>query len=431
MSETQSVHNLERSVGDPPSRTGWSLQGRGTYLAVFVVAVVFFLYCWSVQPGRPPLQDLTDDATAGWYGGSADQINYAREARALSQLELPGIYWDYDAWEPRPDRPADAEVTDYAYGLGYPVLGVPFIWLGLKGDPFVIPNSLMFGAAACLVFAIARRFLTDRGALLTTAAIVFATPFVNFIATPWNTTITVIAALTIIYVGVSSDRSWPATIAVAASVSLAFAARYVDVVWLGLLAAAAIGPRLRHFTRIVVVGAATLAVTSVLVLWSHQQVFGSAFTTPLHYHFHDGKRGDDLSDYKLSRVPEHSIAVFITSQQTNGDRSPTGHDPLLRDYFWLLAAPSGVYVLAKRERRLRALVNTVGFVLLAAAAVSIVASVFYLSYWSSGGDDIKNGNGRFFVAWFPVWGVLAAIGIADVYARLTGRHSVATSTEST
>src|SRR6476646_6267150 len=167
---------------EKPSR----VRDRYVFVSVFVVAVVYFFYCWGVQPGRPPLSSLHASAVNGWYGGGSDQINYAREARALASGKLPGIYWDYSKWQPRPDRPPNAEVSDYAYGLGYPILGVPSIWLGLRGDPFVIPDAIAFGAAACLVFAISPRLFRDQIALIVTAAVVFATPMANYFATPWN-----------------------------------------------------------------------------------------------------------------------------------------------------------------------------------------------------------------------------------------------------
>jgi hypothetical protein len=395
---------------DAPNR----VRDRFVYAGVFVVAITFFLYCWNVEPGHPPLSTLHASAVNGWYGGASDQINYAREARALAHGTLPGIYWDYTRQQVRPNKPPNAELADYAYGLGYPVLGVPSIWLGLRGDPFVIPDGIAFGAAACLVFAISRRFFDDRIALLLTAAIVFATPMVNYFATPWNTIPTAIAILIALYIGVSRDRSWRAAIAFGIVASLALSARYVDIVWILAVIAPVVLLDFRRAQRIVVVALPLLLATTGIMLWSQDRVFGDALETPLHFHIHDGTRGDDLAEYNLRDVPQHALSVIVTADMSNGLRAPIGHNPLLRDFFWLLAAPVGFVALLRRNSR-RALIREPAGALACAAAVSVLASIMYLSYWSGGGDDIQNENGRFFVAWFPLWGILAAIGTVAVF----------------
>lgn len=389
---------------------------RVVFAAIFAAAVTFFLYCWAVQPDRPPLGALDDPADKGWYGSWVDQSNYAGQARSLASGELPGIYWDYERAQPLPDRPRGVEVTGYTYGLGYPVLGVPFIWLGLEGDPFVIPDGIAFGAAACLIFAIARRFFHDRIALLVTAAVVFATPMVSYFVTPWNTTPTVIAILLALYIGVSGDRSWRVAVTFGVASSLAFSARYVDLLWITAVVSPVILLDFRRCARIIAVALMLLPVTAGVILWSQHQVFGSAFTTPLHYHVHNGKRGDDLSQYILSDVPEHAAAVFVTGQMTNGARTPTGFSPLLRNFFWLVLAPVG-FVALLRRRAVRSIFREPAGVLVAAGVASLVASTFYLSWWAGGGDDIMFHNGRFFVSWFPLWGILAAIGVVKISQR--------------
>ena len=386
---------------------------RLVFAAVFAAAATFFLYCWAIQPNRPPLEALGNPADKGWYGAWIDQSSYASEARSLARWELPGIYWDHESSKPRADRPPGAEVSAYDYGLGYPVLGVPFIWLGLEGDPFVIPNGIAFGVAACLIFALARRFFRDRVALLVAAAVVIATPMVNYFAVPWNTTPTAVAVLLALYIGVSGNRSWRVAIAFGVAASLVFSARYVDILWVGALIAPVILLDFRRSVRIVAVAAPLLLITAILTLWSHDRVFGSALETPLHHHIHEGKRGDDLSQYILGDVPEHGISVFVTGRMTNGSRSPTGFDPLLRNFFWLIFAPIGFVALIRR-RALRSIPPEPAGVLVIAGVASLLASTFYLSWWAGGGDDIMFHNGRFFVSWFPLWGILAAIGIAEV-----------------
>jgi hypothetical protein len=163
-----------------------------------------------------------------------------------------------------------------------------------------------------------------------------------------------------------------------------------------------------------------LVATTGIMLWSQNRVFHNAFETPLHFHIHEGTRGDDLAEYVIGDVPQHAVSVFVTAGMSNGHRAPNGYNPLLRDFFWLLAAPVG-FVALLRRKSLRALIHEPAGALALAGVVSVVASIVYLSYWSGGGDDIQNQNGRFFVGWFPLWGILAALGMAAVFHWAAGR----------
>jgi hypothetical protein len=41
----------------------------------------------------------------------------------------------------------------------------------------------------------------------------------------------------------------------------------------------------------------------------------------------------------------------------------------------------------------------------------VASSVFYLSFAAGGGKDLAVGGLRYFAPWFPLWGVLAALGL--------------------
>ena len=54
--------------------------------------------------------------------------------------------------------------------------------------------------------------------------------------------------------------------------------------------------------------------------------------------------------------------------------------------------------------------------LLSGAGVSLVASLYYFAYTFATGDDLQYGVFRFFVAWFPLWGLLAVMVVPAVLA---------------
>jgi hypothetical protein len=377
-------------------------RGRRVLLVVFLLASALHLYSWYVNPNRPSLRI---GATMGWYGASADHINYVREARALADGVLPGIYWDYDRNAPRRDRPPDIEVSDYAYGLGYPVLGVSFMNLGLRRDPFVIPDMVAFGLIICLALQLARRLMSERAALVFAGALALASPVLAFTVVPWNTTVTVVAVLAALVVATSDRRDWKIGALVGLALSLCYAARFSDVVWPVLIVAAGAAATWRRNIKgsaaMVAVAAGMFVATCLVVGWTQHVVFGDFFTNPYHYHLHAGNRGDSLAEFRLGQVPSAFTEVFVTAK-TGGLRVPEPHTSVLRMFAWLVAAPFGLVMLIRRRH------PHLGPLLVATAA-SLVASVFYLSYWSGTGADLVHDNLRFFVPWFPLWGLLAAV----------------------
>jgi len=397
---------------EPSDEMRRSLSGRArsVLLVVFALSSALHLYSWYVHPDRP---SLTDDVVTGWYGGASDQINYAREARALANGQLPGIYWDYDRWQPKAGAPPGLVIPHYAYGLGYPMLGVPFIKLGLKRDPFLVPDMIAFGLIICMALLLARRFMSGVAALVFVGLLAVASPVLPFTVMPWNATITTIAILASLLFATSDRRDWKTGAALGLALSLCYAARFTDVLWPAAIVAAGALPRRRDEVKgSLAVGAVVcvmLAITYVAVGWTQQVVFGNFFTNPYHYHLHNGNRGDSLADFRFGQIPRAFTEVFVTAA-AGPRRVQEPHTSVVRAFPWVVAAPFGLAVLIRRRHRhLRAL--------LVAAAASLVASALYLAYWSGTGADLENNNLRFFVPWFPFWGLLAAVALVSLVAR--------------
>ena len=169
----------------------------------------------------------------------------------------------------------------------------------------------------------------------------------------------------------------------------------------------------RERRRLALGGGAALLAIVALVLASQQYTFGNALRTPYHYHVRDGGETDDqsLDEYKLTDVPRHFAGAFVTGENDHGRREPNT-SPILRDFPLLVLMPVGAWVLARRRSRTRAVWMT-------ALAASVVSSVLYLSFVAGGGGDLKFGNARYWSMWFPLWAVLAMVGVAAGVGAIT------------
>ena len=147
------------------------------------------------------------------------------------------------------------------------------------------------------------------------------------------------------------------------------------------------------------------------VLFTHDRVLGSPWRTPYESHLGPGEKGpsdQDLRAYKLSRVPSTFWEVFVTGND-DGKRQP--EDPIGRTFPWAAAAPLGLFALFRQRHELR-------HPMLVAAAASVVASVFYLSFRFTSGANLKFGLVHYFKAWFPLLALLAAYGLLWAFERL-------------
>jgi hypothetical protein len=353
-------------------------------------------YTSTARPGR---------TSAEGYYGWADQMNYRLEARALRDGVLPGIDYDYDKGQPRPSYDASKRpLYDYSYGLGYPLLGVPTMFLGMRSDPFALPDALIFAADIVIVVVLGTRLRTLVFGLAAAAALAFATPLLAFTVLPWNTSVTTLAILVALLVATDpDDHPVGHAVALGVAVGMCFAARYVDAVFPAAIGG--IGLLLRRPRAVrPLLGAAALALAlAAPVLWSQAVVFGNPLTTPYEHHVRAGTNASDqsLGAFDPGRAPRSFVEDFVTGEY-NGVR--TQGAPLLAVFPWAVFAPVGLFALV-RERRPGRRVYAV------AAGVSVVGSLFYLSFWAGTGRDLVFYNLRYFVMWVPLWTLLSAYGV--------------------
>lgn len=380
----------------PTARRAWARGLRWDTWALLVVvgvaALGVFAYAHAIHPARPGALN-----PPGWYG-FFDQSHYLDLARDLAGGDLP-------------------TPPDYIYGLGYPALAVPFVKLRPGGDAFVVVDALAFAASMVMVVVLGRRLRSAAFGVATAAALAMATPLLDTMVVPWNTTVTVVAVLGALVIATSPSRlRWPHGVALGLAVGMAFASRYVDAAFPALIGGFALlraGRRARPAW--LAAGAVSFSIV-VLVLASHAAVLGSPWKSP--YSQQPGKAGagsnqQTLANFEFGRVPQNFVEVFVTGK-SEGRRQT--FDPLGRQFIWALLAPVGAVALGRRRHPLFG-------PFAAALATSVIGTLFYLSYPGSRGDHLLYGNIHYWKAWFPLWALLAAYGLLAVTDRLPAGSS--------
>jgi hypothetical protein len=377
-----------RRGGEPDGHGGGRRAAvrRRVLVCLFVVAVAVAAHAAWVAPDRPGVT-----TPEGWYAGY-DQSRYLREAQQLASGELPR--------------------TSYLYGLGYPLVAVPAIALGFDGDPFTPADVAAFGTAMVLIAVVGERMRSLAFGVVAAGAIGLASPLLDLMVTPWNSTVTVLAVLAALAATTSPGRlTWRHGAVVGLAVGAAFAARYVDAAFPAVIGAAGLLSREDRTPASIAAAAGVSALLACAVLWTHVEAFGDPLKTPYHLHERDGRTDQDLGTYDIGTVPRHALEVLVTG-------SPDGDDsfgrPLVQRFPWVVAAPVGLLLVARRRGPARR-------PLVAAAAMSVVGATFYFSFPAGGGSDLRFDNLRYHVAWFPVWGLLAAHALVTVAAAVTAR----------
>jgi hypothetical protein len=359
---------------------------------VALSAAAYFAYEYTIETARPGVM-----SSLGWFG-YYDQSQYLLMAHDLSHFRL--------------------STGHFLYGVGYPIVAVPFLWLGLSYDPWLVFDALAFVFAAVSTFIIASRLFGRAAGAVAGFGLVFATPLVSYCVIPWNSTVSLVALGGVLVLGTSSRPARWHPYGVGALVAWAFAARYVDVLWLAPIGAAALSRSLaRPQWRRVAVAAATALLLALPVLALQWSLLNSPFRTPYELHLGLGA-GSSTSDqnlhaYSLSRVPRSAFGMFVSPYLLGAKQPGT---PLFSDMFWTLAAVPGIALgLLSGRFRLLLIVLTAGW---------IAATVFYLSFRATGAAGVKYDLLHYFKMWWPVASIFAAGALVWV-ARLGNQTGAA------
>jgi hypothetical protein len=357
-------------------------------LVVAGASILELLYSYLLNPGRPA-------GTSIGYYGAFDQSQYLRIAEILASGRLP-------------------VGPQYTYGLGFPLLGVPAIWLGDRKDPFIVPDIVLISASLVAIYGVACRMATRRIAVVVVALLLVASPLLPLTVMPWSSTVSVFCLAAALFVATAPGPAGPGRFVLLGIVTgWAFSARFVDVIPVAAVAIVAVsqgdGRRLIR-TVAAAIPAALLAFGVALTQWYG---LGSPLTTPYSLHVRPGGTTDqDAGQYQLLDIPRHFFETFVRGTD-HGVR--VNASPLLEISPYLVLVPIGAIVLI-RAGRWRALH-------IVTLAITVTTSLIYLSFVAGGGSDLIYSNPRYWISFYPYWTLLAVIGCASGLRWIWNRGS--------
>lgn len=368
-------------------KTVWKFIKRNrAVITLLVFAAGYFCLYYITDPTRPAdvFNWLFNDNALypeGWWG-YYDQSQYLGMANALS------------------DFSGQALQSVYSYGLGYPVVAVPAIWLGFTKDPFVFFNFAVFLFAIFAVYKAGERFFSPTTGVLAGFGLAFATPLVAYTAQPWNSTVCLLAMSGILLIASCKIVSWRHALIGGFLIGWAFAARYIDVLWFAPLFLVAIYrgdiKKLLQYCGIGLIGG---LIWLVPVLYSHNHFFGSPLRTPYvnHLGLNDESSDQALGSYQLSRVEPAFKGMMLGPRIAGSSDTDRGFFVLA---FWTLAAAPGIILVFRRKNH-RLFLGTL-FV------VTVTGWLFYLSFRASTPASLKFGILHYFKMFWPGVVLLAA-----------------------
>ena len=358
-------------------------------LGIVVLAAVFFLYRWAIDPNRPGAI-----SAHGWYGGF-NQSSYLREAHLLGHLH---------------SLPAEQFIS----GPGYPFLAAPLARSSDTGwpfhDPFFTVNLVVWLLTAATTFLVGRRLYGQLVGAAATLALMIGTPLIVFTVTPWNTTAVLGALMMTLLVGLARSIRWWHGFVLGIGVGLAYSARYVDALWVGGVALTILVARRAALRSPAQVAAGLLAGSLVLALptfYLQWKAFGSPFESASTH------SGVGSSQFHVGDIWPHAFQLFVsplflTNEHVQSDLS----EPLLSSMFLLVFAPVGL------AQTIRASSGSRRLLVSGTAASCFAAVLFYLAYYSTGSSGLSFGEDRFFTMWFPLWMLCGVWGVAVTFRTL-------------
>ncbi|MDB5170457.1 MAG: hypothetical protein JWO35_151 [Candidatus Saccharibacteria bacterium] len=380
------------------SRAKLTLKKDPVLVMLLLSSAAYFFFYYLTDPARPAgvfsFIGLNDKALyeAGWFG-YYDQSQYLRLAQTLANFDFQRLH------------------ETYTYGIGYPLVAVPFLWLGIHSDPFVFFNFATFLFTVFAVYKAAKHFISPLAGWLAGFGLVFATPLINYVDIPWNSTICLLAMAVILLAATAKKVTRWHALVVGLLIGWSFAARYVDIFWLTILGVSALyRGALKPWVKSAAFMVVGMGLFIVPVMYSHYKYFGSPLRTP--YVNHLGIGGVGSSDqgagaYNLSRVPNASLGMLVSPRLAGSIDYDRG---LLISMFWVIAAIPGAVILLRR--------NTGKLFWKVFIVTTSVAFIFYLSFRASTPDSIKYGTLHYFKIFWPGMVILAVAFLDSIIGKL-------------
>jgi hypothetical protein len=322
----------------------------------------------------------------------------------------------YLSWPNRPDWPTwydqshylsmTAELSrgylsyeSFRYGIGYPILAVPFYYL-IGKDALFIPSLLAFLGTIYLGYLFFRSLTSDLIAKISLLLLMFATTLAYHSVIWWGHAIVVFCLVAISYVSLkplTNGRS----ILIGALMGYAFFTRYIDVVvFLPLLAYAFRKPRMKQL-GLLVLGVVPFVAAAMI---AQAAVFGSPFITP-----YRTQAGSVLSYFEGPAMTFYNfVLTFIyfpgdISVQMIGMEKMT----VLIGMFYLIFAPLGAYLLYRNSER-KGLVAAI----IASAVITVLYSSSYYQFHSGTFGTFPT-DFRYLLLAYPFMVLFATFGLSS------------------
>lgn len=296
----------------------------------------------------------------------------------------------------------------FRYGIGYPILAVPFYFL-IGKDALFIPNLLAFAGTIYLSCVIFRSLSDDLSSKVAILLLVFATTFPYHHVIWWSHGIVIFSFMLICYLALGRELSNKSLLLIGFVTGYSFFTRYVEViVFIPIIAYLIWREKLKGLI-LVTLGAIPPILATFL---SHWLIFGNPLMTP-----YRTELGFSQSMFLLEKIPYNTFLTFLyypPEMALNDPAVTILKFPVLIWAFFFVFAPLGLYFVLKkhstREQR--------GYII--AAAFSVILCVCYSSaYWQfhSGAFGQYPADFRYLLLAFPFLTFFSAVGLLS-YIRL-------------
>lgn len=293
-------------------------------------------------------------------------------------------------------------LENFRYGIGYPILAVPFYFL-IGKDALFIPNLVAFAGTIYLSHIIFRFLSDDLSSKIAILLLIFATTFPYHHVIWWSHGIVIFCFMLICYIVLKNELSNKDLLLIGFVTGYSFFTRYVEViVFIPMIAFLIWRKRFKGLT-LVTFGAIPPILMTFLAHWL---IFGNPFMTPYKIEF-----GFSQSYFLPERIPYNTFLTFLyypPEMALNDPAVAILKFPVLIWAFFFVFAPLGMYLLFKKhsakEQR--------GYII--ATVFSVILCVLYSSaYWQfhSGAFGQYPADFRYLLLAFPFLAFFSAVGL--------------------
>lgn len=288
--------------------------------------------------------------------------------------------------------------SSFRYGIGYPILAVPFYFM-IGNDALFIPNLVAFAGTIYLAYLIFRSLTTELVAKVSTLLVMFATTLPYHYVIWWNHGITILCLMILTYIAINPLSNKKLLLAGMVT-GYAFFTRYLDVlVFLPILLYIFKRSKTKG-TVLTIFGAAPFICLTTLAHWL---VFGDSFMTP----YRTGV-GTTLDVFSIGNVPINIFLTFLYFPKNMAESTVGLGMPkvtVLVGVFYLIFAPLGAYLLHKTTVKKEVVITMV-----ASAIICILYSSAYYQF-HSGTFGFFPSDFRYLLLAYPYLVLFSVVGL--------------------